>query len=316
MSKAPGSKWSSISITTRPEEDPFIVTAVLRVIWAIIWRTVLFFLAFALISAAFIVPVAGRIPEWNQTSPVATQLYADGAGFIAMVASTWLMTRFVDRRPFLSIGLAPGKALREMVIGIAIGAGWLSLSIVSTLVAGWATVQLSGTFSGIVLSSSAVSTFLNVLTQQLLLCGFILQTIEKRTNFGVALLISAALFSAYHAGAFRGEWLPAINVFAAGCLFCLAYRVTRKLWLPVGIHFTWNYLLGSVLGLTVSGTDGMGDGWSIVTVEGPALFTGGEFGLEGGLIVTLTTALCTVAVLLSWLRRPREPDAVGATEAS
>jgi hypothetical protein len=44
------------------------------------------------------------------------------------------------------------------------------------------------------------------------------------------------------------------------------------LWLPIGIHFAWNSLLGPVLGLTVSGTDQLGVGWRVFQVEGPALF--------------------------------------------
>jgi hypothetical protein len=132
--------------------------------------------------------------------------------------------------------------------------------------------------------------FFNTLTQQLLLCGYIFQTIRARSSFTVALLVSAALFSALHAGAFLGAWLPIVNVFGAGALFCLAYGITGNLWFPIGIHFAWNSLLGPVLGLTVSGTDQLGVGWRVFQVEGPALFSGGAFGLEGGLVVTITTA--------------------------
>ncbi len=151
-------------------------------------------------------------------------------------------------------------------------------------------------FSGSLLLLGSTSVLFNVLTQQLLLCGYIFQTIRSRAGFPVALLVSAALFAGYHAGAFQGAWLPAVNVFAAGVLFCLAYGIAGNLWFPVAIHFAWNLLLGPVLGLTVSGTGEMGLGWSVFVIEGPPLFTGGAFGLEGGLVVTLTTALFIIAM--------------------
>lgn len=258
----------------------------------------MFFLVFALTSALFFVPFASKLSKWADTFPIRAQLYADIAGAMAMLAATWIMTRFVDRRPFQSIGFAPDFILRDLLIGLAIGAGWLLVSVGSAWVAGWASPQVPETFSSPLLLLVAISMFFNVLTQQLLLCGYIFQTIQSRTNFLVALLISAALFSAYHAGAFQGAWLPVVNVFAAGALFCLAYGITGKLWLPVAIHFTWNFLLGPMFGLTTSGSSQSGLGWVEFEIEGPTLFTGGAFGLEGGLVVTLTTAVCIVAIVL------------------
>jgi len=268
-----------------------------RLALQILWRVALFVLAFALISALFFVPLASVLSGWADAFPVRAQLYADTAGAVAMLAATWVMTRFVDRRPFWTIGLAFRNAPRDMAAGLAVGIGWLAVSVGGAWAAGWASFEVPVAFSGSLLLVAATSVFFNVLTQQLLLCGYIFQTIRSRANFLVALLVSAALFSAYHAGVFQGAWLPAVNVFTAAVLFCLAYGITGNLWFPVAIHFAWNLLLGPVLGLTVSGTAQMGLGWRMFVVEGPAHFTGGAFGLEGGLVVTLTTTLFIVAMI-------------------
>lgn len=75
------------------------------------------------------------------------------------------------------------------------------------------------------------------------------------------------------------------------------------------MRFAWNLLLGPVLGLTVSGTDQLGLGWCMLALEGPEVFTGGSFGLEGGLIVTLTTSLLIGGLLLVRSRqRPADDD--------
>ncbi len=284
-------------------------SAKLRSMWAIVWRIALFFLAFALLGALFIVPFDSTLSAWRETVPLRAQLYGDIAVAVAMLAATWIMTRFVDRRPFVTIGFAPGHALRDLALGLTLGTGWLALSVGGAWLAGCASPQSPEAFSSSLLLGTAVSFLFNVLTQQLLLCGYIFQTIRSRSRFVVALLISAALFSAYHAGAFGGEWLPALNVFAAGALFCLAFGITGNLWFPIATHFAWNFLLGPVLGLTISGSSRLGEGGAVFVVEGPALFTGGDFGLEGGLIVTVTTALCIAALLLVRRRQPREDRA-------
>lgn len=282
-----------------------------RIALAILWRTLLFFLAFALMGALLIVPLAPLLSQWEADSRIAAQLYPDIAGAVAMLAATWLMLRFIDRRPFRTIGLEPKHAIRDIAVGMATGASWLALSLGIAWVAGWVTLQIPVVVSLPLLAGAAIAVFFNVLTQQFLLCGVIFQTIQSKTNFAAALLISAALFSAYHGGAFQGQWLPAINVFAAGALFCLAYGLSGNLWLPIGIHFAWNFLLGPVLGLTVSGTSQLGIGWTAFSVEGPSLFTGGAFGLEGGLIVTVTvTAFCMAFVLLRSQRQVAHNKAV------
>jgi hypothetical protein len=83
----------------------------------------------------------------------------------------------------------------------------------------------------------------------------------------------------------------------------LAYYLTGNLWMPIGVHFAWNSLLGPVLGLSVSGQDPYNTGTQLFTVEGPRRFTGGTFGLEGGAVVTLTTAIGILALALAWRRK-------------
>lgn len=270
------------------------------------WLTVLgriglFILTFAVLSGVTIAPLATVLSDWAAAHPVHSQLYADVAGAIAITIATWIMTTLVDKRPFLSIGLVPKRAIRDLPSGIAIGIAWLGISIGILVAAGWASTQDQLPFSALALLVAGVSVIFNVLTQQLLFFGYILQTIRAKAGLPTAIIVSALLFSAIHAAAFSGAWIPPVNVFGAGLVFCLAYAITGNLWLPIGIHFAWNLLLGPVLGLTISGTGSLGLGWSAFEIAGPEVFTGGAFGIEGGLIVTFTTfALTAVLILLLW----------------
>ena len=261
-------------------------------------RLVLFILAFAGASALVFIPLSTAFSDWADSTPMGAQLYADTAGLIAILAATWVMTRFVDHRPFVSIGFAPQKAARDLGAGLLLGSVWLAVSIGVLLALRWAAPQAATGYSWGLVATAAVSVLFNAITQQLILCGYVLQTLRARAGLPVALLVSALLFSALHAGAFQGAWLPAVNVFAAGLLFCLAYGVTGNLWLGIATHFAWNLLLGPVFGLTVSGTEALGLDWSMFAVDGPQLLTGGAFGIEGGLVVTITTTLIVAALTM------------------
>jgi len=211
------------------------------------------------------------------------------------------LTRYLDRRPFGTIGLSFDKLPKYFLTGSGIGILWLGGSLGIAWIFGWALPIQPNGFSWSVLIGAAISMFFNVIAQELLLCGFIFQTIRREINAITAILVSSILFAGYHAGAFKGEWLAVVNVFSAGLLFCLAYFITGSLWFPIFVHFTWDVLLGPLLGLTESGRSDLGAGWKMIDVNGPPIFTGGKFGLEGGVIVTFT--VITIIIFMYYYRR-------------
>jgi membrane protease YdiL (CAAX protease family) len=268
----------------------------LKTTWNIVWRIIVFYLVWGFLLSVFFVPFGSGYTQLLNTYPLQAKLLGDILSAVTILSATWGMTRFIDHRSFQTIGFNFKSIIKDLLFGSLIGIIWLGVSLGILTLFGWASFLSPVGFSWSILIVAAISMLLNVLTQELLLCGFIFQTIRSRSNVVIALVISAALFAVYHVAAFHGQLLPAVNVFAAGFLFCLAYIVTDNLWFPIAIHFTWDVLLGPVLGLTESGQTGLGGGWRFATINGPHLFTGGAFGLEGGLIVTVSTICVTVAI--------------------
>jgi uncharacterized protein len=260
-------------------------------IWTIVWKSLLFFILWGILLAPFIVPFATRIEQARQTSPLQLQLVADVCTALTLLASAWILAHFIDRRSFVSLGFSPDHWIRDLLQGLGLGTVWLALSVAVLWLAGSAEARPAGVMSMSVLAWTGAALIFNTVAQEVLARSYIFQTIRSQTNATVAVIVTAILFMAYHAGAYHGSWLPACNVFAAGILFGMAYQLTGNLWLPMGIHFIWNFLVGPVLGLSVSGNTQLRGGWQLLTLQGPDWLTGGAFGLEGGLAVTLTTIL-------------------------
>ena len=208
------------------------------------------------------------------------------------------MAHFIDRRSFITLGFSTDYWIRDLFLGVNLGTGWLALSLAFLWFAGRLQVQPAVVMSGSFLVWTAAALIFNTVAQEVLARSYIFQTIRSQTNATASVIVTAILFMAYHAGAYHGSWLPAFNVFLAGILFGMAYQLTGNLWLPIGIHFIWNFLSGPVLGLTVSGNSQAYSRWHLLTVQGPAWLTGGAFGLEGGLVVTLTTLLGIVVLFI------------------
>ena len=78
--------------------------------------------------------------------------------------------------------------------------------------------------------------------------------------------------------------------------------LTRRLWLSIGFHMSWNYTQSAIFSGIVSG--GVSDpGLIRSNIRGPEVLTGGSFGLESSIIAF---ALCTatgIVLLIMAVRR-------------
>jgi len=96
------------------------------------------------------------------------------------------------------------------------------------------------------------------------------------------LVISAIFFSLVHWYNDGSTVLSAISAFIGGFIYAYAFVKTDKLWLPIGLHFSWNFFQSYVYGFPVSGY--VFEGIFKVNISGQELWTGGAYGPEGGLI--------------------------------
>jgi uncharacterized protein len=221
---------------------------------------------------------------------------------VSILIVAWVMLRFIDRRPFVSLGFARRHSFRDSLVGLAIGLGMMSTCVAALYFCGWAKPEATATFSGSVLGIAAISMIANTFTQEIMVRGYVQQTIQGKFGALRGVIISAACFLVLHLGAIQGAFLPAISLFAAGILLGTAYAVSGNLWLPIALHFGWNFLQGPVLGEPVSGQS-LDAGWRLFDLAGPPLMTGGKFGIEGGLVAIIVTILGTPLVLLIYRNR-------------
>jgi hypothetical protein len=82
---------------------------------------------------------------------------------------------------------------------------------------------------------------------------------------------------------------------AASMAFSAAYQISRRLWLPMGMHFAWNYLFSAVFSVSVSGHEAKGLLHS--SMSGPDWLSGGAYGVEASAVALLVWA-AAAAILL------------------
>ncbi|WP_436902130.1 CPBP family intramembrane glutamic endopeptidase [Halovenus halobia] len=247
--------------------------------------------------------------------PIPTAV-AEIASLFALVGAVLAVSWIVDRRQFRDIGLDLDTAWRRAFgVGLAIGAAMVVAVVAVVLLT---TGRLDGTlltrngtlFAGLSVPVGllvAAAYFLAIGTlEELIFRGYVLVNVaegsqivlEGRTATLLAAAVSAGLFGLVHASNPNASVASTLIITLFGLFLAGAYVLTDSLALPIGIHTGWNFVLGPVFGLPVSG---LTTSVALIGVDaGGSAVTGGQFGPEGG-IVALVGLLVGAGLLAGWL---------------
>ena len=196
--------------------------------------------------------------------------------------------RISERRQVIE--LSAKRALREFGLGALIGAGLFVVTIgILALLASYTVVGFNGWQ---VLAIPFIGATVSGLFEEILFRGLLFRLLEEGLGSVLALLLSAVVFGGLHLLNENATLIGALSVmFEAGIMLAAAFMWTRRLWLPIGIHFAWNFTQSGIFGIAVSGNDPL-PGLLRSALAGPAWLTGGAFGAEASAVAVV---LCTVA---------------------
>jgi hypothetical protein len=127
-----------------------------------------------------------------------------------------------------------------------------------------------------------------------------------------AILVLSALFGAGHLKNPNVTFWGFADTVLIGIFFGVVMVRTGSLWLLWGIHFGWNFTLGVLFGLPVSGINQ----FSVLTtgfVRGPSWLTGGNYGIEASATAAFVVSIALIAVLR--YRKPSTADMVTGIQA-
>jgi hypothetical protein len=280
-------------------EDFFLLDGNLRPIWRFFLSLVLVFLAYSLahLLAEEVWDLIPRAGAWY--------------GFfflfelLALLGSFKLMTRLFEHKPLGVVGLALHPCwVKELCAGLGIG-GIMMVSLGgaeallglarfarNTLPARAELAYGSGLFLILLISAT---------NEELVFRGYPFQKLVESLGPPGAVAVSSAFFGLAHLENSHHTWISTLNTMLVGIPLCLAYLRTRSLWMPVGMHFTWNYVQGFVFGLPVSGYT-FSTSLLNAHVHGAAWLTGSEYGPEGGLLSTIVVVGAGIYFLTARIR--------------
>lgn len=200
-------------------------------------------------------------------------------------------------------------------LGIGCGIGFLLVTIAVIPVAVWGTLSFRVTLNMQGIARTAVvlgvlST--GALAEELMFRGYPFQRLVEGIGPTGAIAVFSVLFGVVHLSNPGASVWGLINTVAIGVLLALSYLRTRALWLPWGIHFAWNAVLGLLLGLPVSGLR-LFNVDVRATASGPRWLTGGAYGVEASASGAVAIVIGLVIMWRAPLHRLGHPVTLSST---
>jgi len=230
-------------------------------------------------------------------------------GLLAAAVSNGLCVRIYEQRGIAAIGLHSDRASAiNLGLGFAGGVGAAALVLAGPLVTGAARMERDPASAASVASFFFVSILLlfGAAGEEMLFRGFGFQVLLRRLGDWTTVLPVGVVFAAMHAGNPHATWLGLANTAGFGVLFGYAFLRSHDIWLPMGLHFGWNFTL-PLFGVNVSGLTMRMTGFTVEWSAG-TLWSGGAYGPEASV---LTSGVLLLVFAYLW-RAPirRQPSAL------
>ncbi|WP_311172500.1 CPBP family intramembrane glutamic endopeptidase [Halobellus ordinarius] len=232
---------------------------------------------------------------WPSISPAYYLVLTTVGLALGAVVGVAIVARTIDRRSLADYGFRGGQAWwRDLLAGVTLAVAVQTAVLGVELAAGWAVVvdtAVAGPGGFVALLVASVVLFAVVgFYEELVVRGVVLTNVAEGlagrgvvVATGVAVLLSSLLFGTIH---LANEGASVVSVAVIGFIaltVAASYVLTGRLGFAVGFHAAWNIALGVLFGHPVSGIV-VPARVLAVDVTGPALWTGGAFGPEAGLL--------------------------------
>ncbi|MGI8741028.1 MAG: CPBP family intramembrane glutamic endopeptidase [Bryobacteraceae bacterium] len=207
--------------------------------------------------------------------------------FAAAAVANAIPLRIYERGQLADIGLGWSAASRRnLAMGILGGIGSALLVLVGPILARAADIEPEpnghAQWGSLILVS--VVLLFGAAGEEMLFRGYGFQVLVRALGPFATILPLSVLFGLFHLPNPNVSALGIMNTMLWGVLLGYAFIRSGDLWLPIGLHFGWNWTL-PLLGENLSGfTMGM-TGYSMHWKTG-VLWSGGAYGPEGGLLTT------------------------------
>ncbi len=246
-----------------------------------------FFLGWAILSAV--------LPLSNSDNPALWRLWAEITPLLSIIAFTFIF--WIIEKKIIKLHLF-NNPVKGVLLGTITGILWLGLPIIVMKL--MKVIEFNGKNDIPLFFVWILAAFLNVIMQELLVRGWLYQVLKQKYNIAISTIVTTALFTLLHGGAFEAGLVPVVNVLTMSLLMTVILEYSGSLIAPTIMHFMWNGIGALVLG-GVSLADDYPHLLNMI-FSGSKLLSGGECKIEGSIVVLVVNVML-LAVFIGLQRK-------------
>jgi membrane protease YdiL (CAAX protease family) len=206
----------------------------------------------------------------------------------------WVYVSLFEGRPMNE--LSYDSLVSQTAFGLFLGLAFIS--IIMLIISLMGSFKVSGLNPARLIAPIILMAIQAGILEEILTRGVLFRIVEDGLGTWLSVLISAFVFGFLHIWNQNATIFSSFSIaITAGVILALFYVLTRKLWVPIGIHIAWNFTLGGIYNAPVSGNQPRGLLDSELT--GHKLITGGDFGPEASIVTIIFFLL--IGAYLTWL---------------
>lgn len=228
----------------------------------------------------FLIRKLGRNPEYAMIFNLWSTLLVSFA--------VYFFVKYYQKRNLKSLGLVDDRKGKSYLKGLLIGSGMLGISFL-----------LSYLLSGFKIRPNIYNIDLKLYL--FFIIGWIFQGFEEEfitrsvlmnylgavRNPKVGIIANSLIFSILHLGNSYFNLLAFVNIFLMGLVFSMLFYIRDSIYISAAAHSVWNFLQANFFGINVSGIITSKNTIFLSESVGNKWISGGGFGIEGGLVVTI-----------------------------
>lgn len=204
---------------------------------------------------------------------------------------SFLYVKCIDKRSIKSMGFIKKGAIKNYIAGLISGSAlFLAVYLLNLTTGSFTFKGLSGNASLSIIFAFLFFAF-QAMAEEVLFRGLLQISASRKTNNVLGILLSAAFFSIAHINNPGTDFIALVNIFLYGIFLSLLMLEKGNIFLVSGAHTAWNFTMGNIFGVNVSGLDMESTLFRSEIIPGKELLSGGAFGIEGGLIFTAVISI-------------------------
>lgn len=248
-------------------------------------------------------------PVWSEFMVYGLQLIIGFGGIYLVMA---LFTKYIEKRPFRTLGFVGRKKGIKMLRGFILGLASTGLTFLFVLVFTPSTLSTDGHLIAGVAALPVVLLFMipwavQATAEEVVFQGWLVPHLTKRNGVITAIIFSAIVFAFVHITNPNMGVLVFINLALYGVFAALYMLYEKSIYGIAAYHMSWNWSLGQIFGATMS-EDERAISIFGLNREGNALLTGGPLGADGSIFETVMLILLIGGILYLQHRRVRREN--------